>query len=41
MAQLIMTNQQKYAPSDMVNDVPDILMEVPMHVTWSSGPNLK
>ncbi|CAB3990217.1 Hypothetical predicted protein, partial [Paramuricea clavata] len=31
MAQLIMTNQQKYAPSNMVNDVPDILMEVPMH----------
>ena len=31
MAQLIMTNQRKYAPSNMVNDVPDILMEVPMH----------
>jgi hypothetical protein len=31
MAQLIMTNQQKYAPSNMINDVPDILMEVPMH----------
>ena len=31
MAKLIMTNQQKYAQSNLVNDAPDILMEVPMH----------
>lgn len=27
-----MTNQRKYAPSNMVNDAPEILLEVPMHV---------
>lgn len=31
MAQLIMNNQEKYVPSQIVNDSHQILMEVPMH----------